>query len=120
MERSTLHSGLRAIPLVSRESVSSPRVWVKRHSRKKRNIAWEQAELMSNGLYAQYLHDIAVRYPTLTPMELRVCSLVRAMLPNWKIAEILGISEKTIENHRRSARMKIGVEPYGELLPNLF
>lgn len=78
----------------------------KRH-RPVQSIAWEQAEFEMNSLYAKHLHEIVNRYPALTLMEMRVCALVKAMLPSWRIAEILGVSEHTIENHRSNARRKM-------------
>jgi DNA-binding CsgD family transcriptional regulator len=80
----------------------------KRRSRAKRHIAWEQAELASGGLYARYLNDIAHHYPQLTAMELRVAALVKALLPSWKIGEMLGIQEKVVENYRVKIRRKTG------------
>jgi|GEM_PF-3915333 len=79
--------------------------------RRKRHIAWEQAELSSNGLYARNLQKIAVQFPTLSPMEQRVCALVKAGLPNWKAGELLGICEKTVENHLRGSRLRLGLPP---------
>ncbi len=78
----------------------------KRH-RPVQSIAWEQAEFEMNSLYAKHLHEIAERYPALTQMELRICALVKAMLPSWRIAEILGVCEDTVENHRSNARRKM-------------
>ena len=80
----------------------------KYRDRKKRHIAWEQAELQSNGLYARNLADIAIHFPQLTETERRVAALVKAMLPSWKIAQILVISEKAVENYRVRIRRKIG------------
>ncbi len=91
----------------------------RRRSRAKPHKLWEQAEQASGGVFERNLIEISHRYPTLSPQELRVCVLVRALFPNWRIAEILGITEKTVENHRRSVRMKIGLAPYSELLPDL-
>jgi len=82
----------------------------KRRARTKRHLAWEQAELASGGLYARYLNDIAHHYPQLTGMELRVAALVKAMLPSWRIGEILGITEKAVENYRVKIRRKIGCD----------
>jgi DNA-binding CsgD family transcriptional regulator len=82
--------------------------------RRKRHLAWEQAELASGGLYARNFEEIVRRYPTLSMMECRVCALVKAMLPSWKIAEILGICEDTVENHRVNARRKMCL--HGETL----
>ena len=81
----------------------------KRKSRAKPYLAWEQIELQSGGLYATYLREIANRFPNLTPMELRVASLVRGMLPNYEIAKKLSISEETVENHRIRIRRKLGL-----------
>src|SRR3989442_460296 len=78
----------------------------KLRTRRKRHLAWEQAELASGGLYPRYLDEIAHRYPELSLMERRVAALVRAMLPSWKIAEMLVIAEKTVENHRIKIRRK--------------
>ncbi len=104
--------------LVSSIAITSsihPSSSLKKHrSRRKRHLAWEQAELASGGFYAHNLDEIAHRYPTLTPMELRVCALVKSMLPSWKIAELLGICEDTVENHRENARRKMCV--HGETL----
>lgn len=78
---------------------------------RKRNLSWEQAELASNGLYARNLKEIEEQHPILSPMQLRVCALVKAMLPNWKIGEMLGIAEKTVENHLRATRKRLGLAP---------
>ncbi len=89
-------------------SISKPRI------RRKPHYAWEQAEFASAGLYARNFEEIAHRYPSLTPMECRVCALVKAMLPSWKIGELLGICEDTVENHRVNARRKMSL--HGERL----
>ncbi len=90
----------------------------RRRSRAKRHRAWEQIELQSGGLYATYLQELSKRYPSLSSMELRVAALVRGMFPSWEIAQKLGISEKTVENHRTSIRRKLGLEK-GTLLTHL-
>jgi DNA-binding CsgD family transcriptional regulator len=91
---------------ITRESSPFPK---KRQSHRKRHLAWEQAELASGGFYAHNLDEIAHRYPTLTPMELRVCALVKSMLPSWKIAEILCIKEESVERYRCRIRRKLGI-----------
>ena len=88
-------------------------------SRAKRHIPWEQAELQSNGLYAHNMEALATKYPQLSPMELRVCALVKAMLPSREIARILFIDERTVENHRTSSRRKINVRKGKTLLTYL-
>jgi DNA-binding CsgD family transcriptional regulator len=111
MKTQVLNSGIAVASVMPFAINYSPvsNALTKRRSRKKRHLAWEQAELISNGLYARYLSEISVHYPTLTPMELRVCALVKAMLPSWEIGQLLGISEKAVENYRVKARKKIGI-----------
>ncbi len=84
---------------------------LEKRRRKERHFAWEEAELAISGTYARNLESCRERYPELSPMEHRVCALAKAMLPNWKIAEILGISERTVENHLRATRKKLGLPP---------
>ncbi len=77
--------------------------------RKKRHLAWEEAEREFDGLYARYYETCKRMHPQLSPMECRVCALAKARLPNWRIAEMLQISSRTVENHVRSVRTKLGL-----------
>ena len=81
----------------------------KRQSRAKRHIAWERAVELSDGRYDASLREIARLYPFLSPMELRVATLVRAMLPSWRIGELLSIAEVSVERIRCRIRRKIGL-----------
>jgi DNA-binding CsgD family transcriptional regulator len=74
--------------------------------RRKKHLAWEQADLASGGYYSRNLEAIARTYPALTLMELRVSALVKAMLPSWRIAELFCITEKAVENYRVKIRRK--------------
>jgi AraC family chitin signaling transcriptional activator len=80
-----------------------------RKARRKRHLLWEQIVRDSGGVYAQYAEALARKFPTLTPMELRVCALVKAMLPSWRIAQMLGVCEKAVENYRVRARRKMKI-----------
>lgn len=73
---------------------------IKCRSRKKTDTTWEQADKHSNGLFSNYLQQIAKSFPVLTTMELKVCVLIKALKPSREISEILFISEHTVENHR--------------------
>lgn len=81
-----------------------------RKSRAKRHLAWEEIEVRSNGFYAASLHELAERFPILTPTELRICVLAKSMLLNWQIAERLYIDERTVERHRVRIRRKLGLQ----------
>ena len=88
-------------------------------SRKKPHLAWEEADRRSEGQYSLFVHEIAERFPTLTSMELKTAALIKAMNASWEIAEALGISEHTVENHRVNIRRKTGVPPGANLLTRL-
>ena len=77
----------------------------RRHHRKS-HTAWDAAVRASGGVYSSNLDAIARRFPQLTPMELRVSAMVKAMLPSWKIAQALCITEKAVENYRVKIRRK--------------
>ncbi|MDP4220082.1 MAG: helix-turn-helix transcriptional regulator [Bacteroidota bacterium] len=83
---------------------------VVRRSRAKRHRTWDQIDRESGGIYALYLRDLARRFPTLSPMELRISALIKGMLRSWEISERLAIEEKTVENHRTNIRRKLGLE----------
>ena len=55
--------------------------------------------------------------PTLSPAELKVCLLILQEQSTRAIAGDLGVSERTIHNHRYNIRKKIGGE--GNLLVEL-
>lgn len=52
----------------------------------------------------------------LTPREQEVVTLVAEALNNREIAERLGLSEKTVENHRSNAMKKLGMRDRVELV----
>lgn len=81
----------------------------KRRNRRKAHIAWEQADRDSGGVLTHNAETLAEKFRKLTPMELRVCAMVKVLLPSWKIAELLGIDERTVESHRLHARRKMKI-----------
>jgi DNA-binding CsgD family transcriptional regulator len=98
---------------------SSPIRKRKRGSRAKSHSAWQQHDLQSDGLYSRYLQELAARFPQLTPMELRIAALIKGALPSWEIANILYITEATVENHRVNIRRKIGLNIRDNLATHL-
>ena len=78
-------------------------------TRRKTHSAWEQAVRDSGGMFDRDLRDLSRHYPTLSMMELRVATLVKAGLPSWRIAETLCLCEQTIENHRIHIRSKLEI-----------
>jgi DNA-binding CsgD family transcriptional regulator len=55
------------------------------------------------------MHVLEEKYPMLTKMEVRICSLVKVRLTTLDISQLLCLSERTVENHRMNIRKKIGL-----------
>lgn len=53
---------------------------------------------------------LASRFPQLTPLELRICVFCKYEYTSMKIASELGISDKTVDNHRSLIRKKLGLD----------
>lgn len=56
-----------------------------------------------------FLGTVVKRFPSLTQTELMVCALIRLHMRTKEIAELLGISIKTVEHHREHIRAKCGL-----------
>jgi DNA-binding NarL/FixJ family response regulator len=67
-------------------------------------------------LIKDVLGENAVRSDDLTPREQEVVKLVAEAHTNKEIAEILHLSEKTVENHRSNAMRKLGMRDRVELV----
>ena len=63
-----------------------------------------------NDIISPFLHDMASKFRILTPAEIQVANLVRQGRSSKEIAEILSVSPKTVETHRKSIRAKIGIK----------
>jgi DNA-binding CsgD family transcriptional regulator/tetratricopeptide (TPR) repeat protein len=71
---------------------------------------WEQFEKRFETVYGDFHERLVRKHPDLSPMEVRVCILTRAGLPNKETGELLSISNRTVESHRSSIRKKLGLE----------
>jgi PAS domain S-box-containing protein len=56
-----------------------------------------------------FLYKYALKYAKLTPQEIRVANLVKHGRTTKEISEILSLSLRTIDNHRRNMRIKLGL-----------
>jgi len=102
-----------------RSPIQSESYLSNRVSRAKPHLGWEQIDRESGGIYDIYLRDLAVRFPMLSPTELRICSLVRGMLSNWEISQCLNICVETVQNHRVNIRKKLGLGVSDNLMRRL-
>lgn len=73
------------------------------------SMDWEEYDKTFAAVHPEFKHHLLSEFPTLTPMELKVCTLLRIELTSKEIANLLNISERSVENHRYRARKKIGL-----------
>jgi DNA-binding CsgD family transcriptional regulator len=85
-----------------------------RKSRAKNYPGWE-AVIKANPKYSEIEGRLAQRFPSLSPIELWICVLAREGKPSYKIGEMLGIEEQTVNNHRTDIRKSLRIK-HGERL----
>jgi PAS domain S-box-containing protein len=62
-----------------------------------------------NEIVSPFLHRLTAKSLTLTPMEIRVASLVKEGKTTKDIAAMLNLSNRTVEFHRKNIRKKLGI-----------
>jgi tetratricopeptide (TPR) repeat protein len=66
-------------------------------------------------LHKPFTIQLKNRFPSLTKMELKICSLLKMNMHSHDIAGLLFTSERTIEWHRMNIRKKIGLKGKEEI-----
>jgi len=69
----------------------------------------EIMESTLNDIVSPFLRRLSVAFLNLTPSEIQVATLVRHGKTSKEIAQILNLSDKTIEFYRKRIRSKIGI-----------
>ncbi|MBS1913570.1 MAG: tetratricopeptide repeat protein [Bacteroidetes bacterium] len=72
---------------------------------------WKRFEQQLDNLHHDFVRTLSERFPTLTPAEVKVCSLARIDLPTKDIANLLYASTRTIDAHKYRIRRKLGLAP---------
>ncbi len=70
-------------------------------------VDWTKFDTQFKAAHPEFTKKLIERYPTLSPQELRICSLLRMNLTSEAIAQLLCLSERTIESHRLRIRRKM-------------
>jgi PAS domain S-box-containing protein len=83
---------------------------------KKTGLGDQQRALLSimesniNEIVSPFTRTMSLKYFNLTPTEIRIANLIRHGSRTKEIAELMAISPKTVETHRRNIRRKIGLD----------
>lgn len=74
--------------------------------------AWNEFETWFDQVHQGFFNQLMVKYPSLTPAELKICSLLRLNMSTKDIALLTNRSVGTVDNIRSSIRKKLhlGVE----------
>ncbi len=70
---------------------------------------WDALEHQFNQIHQDFIRNLSLRYPTLSPAELKVCSLLKMNLSTKEVARLLCISSRSAENHRYHIRQKLSL-----------
>lgn len=69
--------------------------------------SWESFERQFQSVHPGFMKQLVELCPKLTPMELKICALMRLSLSSKQIASILCASVRTVDNHRLHVRQKL-------------
>jgi DNA-binding NarL/FixJ family response regulator len=70
---------------------------------------WKVFEEQFQLVHPDFMQKLTERYSDLTPVEVKICSLLRVNLSTKEIANLLYASVRTVEWHRRFIRKKLGL-----------
>lgn len=62
-----------------------------------------------NEIISPFAHRLSSKYSTLTPTEIQMAFLIRDGKTTKEIADLLNLSVRTVESHRQSIRLKMGI-----------
>ena len=80
---------------------------------------WKIFESNFEQAHEEFLKRIREKFPELTPSDLKLCAYLRMNLSSKKIALLLGITIRGVENHRYRLRKKVGLEHDSNLIDYL-
>jgi len=80
---------------------------------------WKIFESNFEQAHEEFLKRIKEKFPELTPSDLKLCAYLRMNLSSKKIALLLGITIRGVENHRYRLRKKMDLEHDSNLIDYL-
>ncbi len=70
---------------------------------------WKNLSEQLKDVHDDFLAALSERFPSLTPTEIKVCSLLKLNLSSKEISEILTIGLPSVEQYRHRLRKKLGL-----------
>ncbi|MBW1895293.1 MAG: helix-turn-helix transcriptional regulator [Deltaproteobacteria bacterium] len=67
-------------------------------------------------IISPFSHRLSVKHLKLTPAEIQISNLIKQGKTTKEIANLLNLSDRTIETHRKNIRRKIGIRNKSENL----
>jgi tetratricopeptide (TPR) repeat protein/DNA-binding CsgD family transcriptional regulator len=71
--------------------------------------AWQLFNQQFTQLHSGFTQTLSDKFPMLTPMEIKICVLLKIHLNTKEIAAALVLSTRTVEDHRNRMRKKFGL-----------
>lgn len=72
-------------------------------------VNWEEYDNHFHSAHPDFAKNLLEKFPTLSPAETKICTLLRVGLTSKEIAHMLTVSERSVENHRYRIRKKLGI-----------
>lgn len=106
-----LRSDVRAIVSESDDCIDSARrLQEKLRAVSPGAIDWATFDANFRTSYPDFGEKLFARYPDLSPLQVRICALLKLRMTTAHIAELFGLSPRSIEWHRSNLRKKLGLE----------
>lgn len=83
------------------------------------DVVLDEAVSQSEARHRAFLQQLVTRAPGLTPMELKICGLLRQQFTTKAIASQLNLSPRTVEDHRFRIRKRFALPNTANLMSYL-
>jgi DNA-binding CsgD family transcriptional regulator len=75
----------------------------------KQDMYLRAVEMSLNNIVSPFVQNLSTKFLKLTPTEIQVANFVKNGKTTKEIADVLNLSIKTVETHRKNIRKKIGI-----------